>query len=326
MPAYRMNRDEFFRKVAPLDAEDLRKALWTLYWRGTADVRSRVEAALAGDGTGATARPARQPVCVSVLKGEVDEFVMLARRGAYMAGDRRVSPRERTRWRFTFKRLTVQARDALSGQDHEGAAAILEKLIDLADETRDHDYFRSEDAMEAAGFVVSDAVAMLWTTVLAHHGFQAFAEYAAAQLIRWESPYGWTRFGMGRIAAKETTLAEVLTGMVRVADTWETFAEQYVLALDALATARPGRDGERRAQRLAQWHRRLLDNLDDTPGGVLDRVAEHAALGGPEQKFFAARLALRRDDIGTARKLVQQCLQKLPGHQEFRKFAAEVGA
>jgi hypothetical protein len=129
---------------------------------------------------------------------------------------------------------------------------------------------------------------------------------------------------MGRVSAKETTLAEVLTRMVRVADTWEAFAEQYVLALDASATARRG--GEWRAQRLAQWHGLLLDNVDDTPGGVLDRIAGHAALDGPERKFFAARLALRRDDIGTARKLVRQCLQKLPGHTEFRDFAAEVGA
>jgi len=46
MPADRMNREEFYAKVSPLDAEQLRKALWTLYWRGTAQVRERIEDAL----------------------------------------------------------------------------------------------------------------------------------------------------------------------------------------------------------------------------------------------------------------------------------------
>lgn len=323
MPANRMNREEFFRAVSPLDADDLRKALWTLYWRGTADVRTRVEAAMAGDGGAAAVRSAKQPVDVAALRGEVDQFVMLARKGAYLAGDRRVSPRERTRWRFTFKRLTIQAQEALRAEDHRSAAAIVEKLIDLAGETRHYDYFRSEDPMEAAGFVVSDAVEVLWTSTHERHDFQAFAEYAAPQLIRWESRYGWTRFGMGRTSAKETSLADVLTRMVRVADTWEHFAEQYVLALDEVAG---GRGGQQRAEMLAQWHGLLLDNLEDTAGGVLDRIAGHAALAGPEHTFFAARLAHRRGDIATARKLASTCLQKLPGHNRFREFATEIGA
>ena len=321
-----MNREEFFRAVAPLDADQLRKALWNLYWRGTADVRTRVETALAGDGSGAPARPAKVPVDVASLRAEVDEFVMLARKGAYIAGDRRVSPRERTRWRLTFKRLATQAQEALRGDDDRAAASIVEKMIDLACETRDYDYFRSEDPMEAAGFVVSDAAAVLWTSILERHGFQAFAEYAAPQLIRWESRYGWTRFGMGRLSQKETTLADVLTRMVRVADTWECFSEQYVRALDEVVTGRSGRDVEWRAEKLAHWHRLLLDNIEDRPGGPLDRIAEHTALGGPEQKFFAAQLALRRGDMGKAREFVSQCLQKLPGHPGFREFAIEVGA
>lgn len=319
MPAHRMNREEFYRRVAPLEADDLRTALWTVYWRGTADVRTRVEAALDGGGSGTPARPPKEPGDVRALRAEVDEFVMLARKGAYLAGDRRVSPRERTRWRFTFKRLTTEAQNALHGEDHQSAAAMLAKLIDLACEARDDDYFRSEDAMAAAGFVVSDAAAVLWQTMLERHGFQVFAEYAAPQLIRWESPYGWTRFGDGPTAAKETSLAEVLTRLVRVADTWEAFAQQYVLALDDVHRGR-----ESRAQRLAHWHRLLLENLDDAPGGVLDRIAGHPALGGPEQKFFAAQLALRRGDTVTAGRLVSQCLQKLPGHPEFKAFAAEL--
>jgi hypothetical protein len=34
-----MNREEFFAKLAPLDAEQRGKILWNLYWRGTAAAR-----------------------------------------------------------------------------------------------------------------------------------------------------------------------------------------------------------------------------------------------------------------------------------------------
>jgi hypothetical protein len=36
MPQNRMNREEFFAKLAPLNAEHRGKILWNLYWRGTA--------------------------------------------------------------------------------------------------------------------------------------------------------------------------------------------------------------------------------------------------------------------------------------------------
>jgi hypothetical protein len=273
-----MNLEEFFRTVSPLDESQLRKALWNLYWRGTANVRERIERELAGEGSGRPVRPARPAVDAELLRAEVDQFVSLARAGAYLAGDRRVSPRERTRWRFTFKRLTTEAQQALSAEDHAPASAALEQLIDLACETHDYDYFRSEDPMEAAGFVVSDAAAMLWATMWERHGFQAFTEAAAPQLIRWESPFGWTRQGDGPVAAKETSLAAVIARMLRVADRWERFAEQYLRALDEVSTSKKIRFGhgkERRADALAQWHGLLLENLEDTPGGVLDRIAAH---------------------------------------------------
>jgi hypothetical protein len=44
MPAHRMNRDEFYAKLAGLDEERLQKALWTPYWRGSAQMRERIEA------------------------------------------------------------------------------------------------------------------------------------------------------------------------------------------------------------------------------------------------------------------------------------------
>ena len=150
-------------------------------------------------------RPTRTPVL-----WEVRDFAELARAGAYMAGDRRVSPKERTRWRLTFRRLAADALAALHHQDSGSAEEAVALLIDLACETKRFDYFRSEDPMEAAQFVVSDAAATLWEFVRERHGFARFATVAATQLPRWESAYGWSRSGWGKLAEKEISLASVL--------------------------------------------------------------------------------------------------------------------
>ena len=42
MPANRMNRDQFYAAIGPLDDAGLRKILWTVYWRGNAQLRERV--------------------------------------------------------------------------------------------------------------------------------------------------------------------------------------------------------------------------------------------------------------------------------------------
>jgi hypothetical protein len=186
------------------------------------------------DGRARPPRPAKAPADPETVRDEVDDFVVLARSGAYLSGNRRVSARERSRWRFTFKRLAAEAHDALRAVDAGPAASALEQLIDLACDAHDYDYFRSDDPVAAAGFVVSDVAALLWASTRERHGFRAFAETAAPQLIRWESTYGWTRYGEGSVAAKETSLSVVLARMLRVPDTWEGFAEQYVRALDRL--------------------------------------------------------------------------------------------
>ena len=330
-----MNREQFFRVVSELDEDRLCKALWNLYWRGTASVRERIEVELASDGRGRPPRPAKATVDPEMVQYEVDEFVSLARSGAYMGGDRRVSPRERSRWRFTFKRLATEAQDALRAEDPAPAASALEQLIDLACEAHDYDYFRSDDPVAAAAFVVSDVAAVLWASTWERNGFQAFAETAAPQLIRWESRYGWTRYGGGSVGAKETSLAVVLARMLRVPDTWESFAEQYVRALDEVShrgasTRRirhsAARTEHERSRALAEWHGLLLENLADTEGGLLDRIVTHAALGGPEQTYLSARLAHRRGNTDVARDLTAQCLRELPGHKDYRDFAAEIGA
>ncbi len=329
MAAKRMDREQFFGVVSQFDQDRLQKVLWNLYWRGTADMRERIEVEVASDGQARPPRPVKAPADPAMVRKEVAEFVALARSGAYFAGDRRVPPRERSRWRFTFKRLAAEAQDALRAEDDGPATAALVQLIELACDSRDYDYFRSADPLAAAAFVVSDAAGLLWASTWERHGFEAFAETAAPQLIRWESRYGWTRCGEGVVAAKETSLAVVLARMLRVPDTWQRFAEHYVRALDELSeggvSTRGTRRSEQRSESLAQWHGMLLDNLVDTDGGLLDSIANHAALRGPEQMFLSARLAQRRGNVGLARELMARCLRKLSGHGGFREFAAEIG-
>jgi len=331
-----MNREQFFGTLATLDEAGLKKALWNLYWRGSAAMRERIEAEIDPDQHGYRKRPSMASVDPEGVLAEVRDFVALARSGAYLGGDRRVSPKERTRWRFTFQRMVTEAHNALREEPRAGAAAA-EQLIDLACATRDYDYFRSEDPVEAARFVVSEAAALLWSTVRGRYGFSEFAEQAAPQLIRWESRHGWTRGGSGRTSEKETSLASVLAGMLRAPDMWVEFADHYVDALDQAArneAARPkgtwrreGWDQERRTAALAEWHLLLLDRLTDYEAeDRLDRLTAHPALGGPELTYLRARLAHRRGDVSRARNLVHESLQKLPGHPDFLDFAMEIGA
>jgi hypothetical protein len=206
-----------------------------------------------------------------MVLAEVTEFTALARAGAYMGGDRRVTPTERTRWRLTFQRLAGQGCAALRAPEPDRAAEALTLLIDLANDMCDSDYFHSGDPVEAAGFVLSDAAALLWDFTRDRHGFAAFADLAAPQLIRWESCYGWTRSGYGKTSKKETSLAQVLASMLRTPGTWTGFAQHYLAALDQLgiAAGRSAYAGEYRSDRLAQWHQMLADRLAGGPEEAL---------------------------------------------------------
>ena len=204
MSAKRMNREDFFAKLAPLGEDRLRKVLWNLYWRGSATMRERIEDELDPAEQQRRMAAAAQPADPDLVLYEVREFAGLARAGAYIAGDRRVSPKERTRWRVTFRQLGTNAQSALRADDTGAAEEASALIIDLACEMKDCQYFRSEDPVEAARFVVSDAAELLWQTVRDRHGFDAFAQRAAPQLLRWESRYGWTR-GWGQVHEKETS-------------------------------------------------------------------------------------------------------------------------
>lgn len=319
-----MNREEFFGKLAGLDEQRLKKALWNLYWRGNATLRERIEAEL-------DPATARKPVATPAVDPdaaleEVRDFVSLARSGAYLGGNRRVSPKERSQWRVTFRRLANDAQAALAVEDPGPGIAALELLIDLACETRRYDYFRSDDPMEAARFVVSDAVDRLWGRLRQADGFVRFAARAARQLVRWESQYGWTRSGWGSIAQKETSLASILARRLEAPDMWVTFADHYLDALDQAEGVR-GFQRDQRTGDLAEWHGLLLERLPDYDADDrLDRLARHPALGGPELTFLQAQLARQRGELDHARRLVHECLARLPGHRAFQHLAIEIDA
>jgi len=346
-----MNREQFAAATAGLGEAELRKALWTVYWRGTAAVRERIEEILTPDPAG-TARHStpRVPDPGQVLAA-VKDFTELVRSGAYVSGSRAVRPKERSQWRFTFRRLFAESRAALAADDPAAAEEALAEMIDLACELYGYEYVRSEDPIEAAAVVVSDEVAVLWRHLLDHRGFAEFAAQAAEQFLRWERRYGWTRSGWGKISERESRLTEVLAGLLTVPDAWVTFTERYLQVLDGLAPlpAPPAPTGgrrdsyrsyqeqerrrelerrtARRAEEMVDWHLVLLDRFAGTPDDVLlNRLADHPALGGPEQTYFRARLAQTRDDLPTARQLIHEALEQLPGHGGFLALAHQIDA
>lgn len=274
-----MNRDEFHAKLQGLDQAALKKLLWTLYWRGTAQVRERIEGLLGAETGSIKERAAPTPSPGAVLV-EITEFAALARAGAYLGRDRRVSPKERTRWRYTFRRLAGEAEKVLRSRDLDTGVAALSLLIDLACESLSVDYFRSEDPMEAARFVVSDAVALIWARLRDEHGAAHVAALAPRHLVRWESQYGWTRRGDGWVAERESKLASKLNAILVVPDLWSTAASHYLDALDQ----RPARSSRRRQPNradLKEWNRMLADHLmgcDDEE--LLGRLAAHPVLAG----------------------------------------------
>jgi hypothetical protein len=334
-----MNRDQFYAAMAPHDDARLRTLLWTVYWRGNAQVRERIEDGLRPRDQPKVKQKKELPDPAGIL-AEVTTFVELAKDGAYMAGDRRVHHTERSKWRITFRRLAADALAALTADDPAPAQQAVAKIIDLACDTKRYDYFHSDDPVEAAKFVVSDAVAALWESVLRHDGFAAFAGRAPEQLIGWEADYGWTRRGYGQVAQKETPLAVPLARLLTTPDMWRTFAESYLEALEAAGRADPRRPrtvygsfdetSYRRKERtddLDAWHEMLLDRFAGTPEDeLLDRLVASPALAGPELVFLRARIAERRGHVSKAAALVATCLKEMPGCQEYMDFAVEVGA
>ncbi len=80
-----MNRDEFFARLAPLDAEQRGKVVWNLCRRGTAAVRERIEGEPDPRERERRKKAAAPPDPDLVLM-EVRDFVELAESGTYIAG------------------------------------------------------------------------------------------------------------------------------------------------------------------------------------------------------------------------------------------------
>jgi hypothetical protein len=174
MPANRMNRGEFYAAMAPNDDARLRKILWTLYWRGNAQLRERIEGELCSPEQ-PKMKPKKELPDPGTVLDDVTTFVKLAKDGAYMAGDRRVHHTERSKWRLTFRRLVGDALAALQADNPRPAQQAVAEMVELACDMKSYDYFHSDDPVEAAKFVVSDAVAVLWESVLRHDGPEATA-------------------------------------------------------------------------------------------------------------------------------------------------------
>jgi len=334
-----MNRDEFYAAMAPHDDTRLRKVLWTVYWRGNVQLRERIEDQLRPQDQPEVKPKKERPDPIEVL-AEVTDFVELAKGGAYMAGDRRVHHTQRSKWRHTFRRLAADALAALAASEPAPARQAVAKIVDLACEMKRYDYFHSDDPVEAAKFVVSEAVAALWESVLRHDGFAVFAACVPEQLIRWEADYGWTRRGYGQVAERETPLAVPLARLLATPDMWRTFTESYLRALEEAGRADPKRPRtvygtfdetsylrKARTDDLAAWHDMLLDRFAGTPeDNLLDRLVASPALTGPELIFLRARIAQRGGDVPQAATLVTKCLKEMPGRQAYLDFAVEVGA
>lgn len=203
-------------------------------------------------------------------------------------------------------------------------------------------YFHSEDPVAPMGMVVSEQAQLLWGAYLASKGFASFAKRAAYQFIRWENPYGWTVYGEGRVAERETTLTSVLVQMLKGHDAWVEFTDAYLAALDHIAPVTAPAGGhkkpshradrnrefaaEKRAENLAAWNELVLDRLQGTDAeSRAHRLACHPAFKGPQGTFLQARLAYLKGNQEQARQSLKKCLQTWPRYRRFRTFADELG-
>jgi hypothetical protein len=69
-----MNREEFFAKLSPFDEDRLRKVLWNLYWRGSAQLRERIEDELDPAEAGRKKRASAEPADPAWVLYEVRDF------------------------------------------------------------------------------------------------------------------------------------------------------------------------------------------------------------------------------------------------------------
>ncbi len=334
----RLSKDEFGQLLAGRESEELKKMLWELYCRGSADLRRRIEV-VAVPRERRLAKAGPPPVDGADHLTSVREFVRLARAGSYMGGDRHVSRSERAGWKASFRELLDDSGRLLTQGDVGNGAEAMDALLCLALDCRDTYYFRTEDPIGALRIVVSDLVDLLWRSTLAVSGFPALVARVPRDLIRWESPYGWTRWGQGRIAQKERQLADVLAALLSGHDAWVWVADGWVDAFAGLCRARSDRDrvtGQSSGRSsctyvpptsstFARWHELLYQRLRGSEAE--DRLVRLAVTPGDHGwDLWLLRVRLARDAgrLDQARRIVLDGLEEWPGSRELLAMAAEL--
>ena len=81
-----MVAEEFFAKLAPFDEDGLQKALWNLYWRGSAPLRERIEGELDPKHRDRRKSTATQPADPDWVLRESPGITELARAGCLYRG------------------------------------------------------------------------------------------------------------------------------------------------------------------------------------------------------------------------------------------------
>lgn len=333
----RLSRKELDQLLAPLDAEGLRRMLRELYARGSADLRRRIEA-VAVPRSERPPKAGTPPVDGVAHARTVQEFVALARSGAYMGGDRRVSRNERSRWRVPFRALLDDSGSLLSQGDVGNGGDAVTALLDLALDCRDFYYFRSQDVVSALRLVVSDVVDLLWRTSRETLGFPALVARSPRDLLRWESAHGWTRMGYGTVAPKERPLAQVLAALLPSHDAWVSMAGAWLDIFAAAHGRRPAveRSSGRRPEPTyvpstpatwAVWHELLYSRLrgtDEAP--LLERLAAVPERPGWDLWLLRIRLARDAGREDEMRRLCRAALADFPGSPELAAVASEAGA
>ena len=103
------------------------------------------------------------------------------------------------------------------------------------------------------------------------------------------SRWGWTRRGDGWVSQRETTLAQVVAGMLTAPDAWGRFADVYLRELDSAAERERVVGGRRRGRQerdedLSAWHDLMRERLAHGEyEHLLDKLAHHPALARPVQ-------------------------------------------
>jgi hypothetical protein len=198
----RMDRDEFFKRLSRLDEERLEKTLWSLYRRGNAEVRQRIESQLE---RGPAAPPFGDELHVA-KRGERLELRRVSGATPPLAGAtptlhlgtaRRELPRQRRRWRLTVSRLGQDTEVALQDDGREDRADEPVLLLELARDSREYELL-ADGSVDAPSVVVSDELSLLWSRPGIGLHWAKLGRQAMPPPVRREPSDGSRQIGAGR--------------------------------------------------------------------------------------------------------------------------------